>query len=150
MNLHQIVRRAITRVKPDEAFTVYRSVGQQNSGGIMTACYRRVDGFTGQWQSEGDAALYHAELGSQSTIQRKLYLYAPDDAATRPWSVYRKESRGGDLILDSRGDWWMVAAVLEDYSAVGWECLRVTLQQTPPRVTLVDESEEGGDGDQGA
>lgn len=143
LNLHGIVRGAINRNKPDAPFTIFRAVGQKNEGGIMVALYRMVEGFTGQWQSEGDAALYHAELGSQSTIQRKLYLYAPADAATRPWAVYRKGSRGGDLIQDDRGDYWLVAAVLEDFSDVGWESLRVTLQQTPVRITLVDESREG-------
>lgn len=142
LNLHAIVRPAINANKPDEAFTVYRSVGQTNVGGVITATYEEVTGYTGQFQSEGDTALYHAELGTQSTITRKLYLYAPDDVDTRVWSVYRKNSRSGDFIKDANNDYWLVTAVIEDFSAVGWECLRVTLQQTPPKITLAEEDSE--------
>ena len=92
---------------------------------------------------EGDSALYHADMGTQSTIKRKVYLYAPDDVKTRTWSVYRKESRSGDFLKDTKDDYWLVEAVLEDFSAVGWECLRVTLQQTEPKITL-EEIADGG------
>ena len=143
LNLHNIVRPAITANKPDEPFTVYRSVGQRNVKGVMTAIYAEIDGYTGQFQSEGDSALYHADMGTQSTIKRTVYLYAPDDTKTRAWSVYRKESRSGDFLRDSRGDYWLVEAVLEDFSAVGWECLRVTLQQTEPKITLEEVSDGG-------
>ena len=129
LNLHNIVRPAITANKPDEPFTVYRSVGQRNVKGVMTAIYAEIGGYTGQFQS--------------GTIKRKVYLYAPDDTKTRAWSVYRKESRSGDFLKDSRGDYWLVEAVLEDFSAVGWECLRVTLQQTEPKITLEGGSDGG-------
>jgi hypothetical protein len=136
LNLHSLVRGVITVNKADSPFTVYRSVGQQNVGGIMTALYIKIEGYTGQWQSEGDSALYHADLGTQSTITRKVYLYAPKDKSSRVWSVYRLNSRSGDYLQDDEGNYWLVTAVLEDFSDVGWESLRVTLQQTAPKITI--------------
>lgn len=137
LNLHAIVRPAISMNKADAPFTVFRSVGQKNVRGVLTAIYERYNGYTGQFQSEGDSALYHAELGTQSTIIRKLYLYAPDNLKDRVWSVYRTQSRSGDFIRDQKGQYWSVTAVLEDFSECGWECVRVTLQQVKP--TLKDK-----------
>lgn len=136
LNLHDIVRGVIPANKADSPFTVYRSVGQQNVGGIMTALYTEHTGYSGQWQSEGDSALAHADLGAQSTIIRKVYLYAPKDKSTRVWSIYRLNSRSGDYLKDDENNYWLVTAVLEDFSDVGWECLRVTLQQTAPKITI--------------
>ena len=134
LNLHDIVRPAITFNKADSGFTVFRSVGQVNNRGVITAIYERYDGFKGQFQSEGDSALYHADLGTQSTVIRKLYLYAPDNISDRVWSVYRNQSRSGDFIRDDKGEYWLVSAVLEDFSQCGWECVRVTLQSVKPSI----------------
>lgn len=134
INLHDIVRPAITFNKADSGFTVFRSTGQTNTRGVITATYARQDGYKGQFQSEGDSALYHAELGTQSTVIRKLYLYAPDDLKSRVWSVYRTQSRSGDYIRDEKGQYWLVTAVLEDFSECGWECVRVTLQSVKPSI----------------
>lgn len=138
LNLHAIVRPAINMNKQDLPFTVYRSIGQKNVKGVVTAYYSKQVGYMGQIQSEGDSALYHAELGTQSTITRKIYLYAPDDLKTRVWSIYRKQSRSGDFIQDNKGQLWLVTAVLEDFSEVGWESVRVTLQQS--EVKILDEN----------
>ena len=134
LNLHDIVRPAITFNKADNPFIVFRSVGQTNNRGVVTAIYERIDGFKGQFQSEGDSALYHADLGTQSTIIRKLYLYAPDNLKDRVWSVYRNQARSGDYIRDENNQYWLVTAVLEDFSQCGWECVRVTLQNVKPSI----------------
>ena len=74
LNLHDIVRNAITVNKSDAPFTVYRSVGQVNVDGMIKAEYIEVPGYTGQWQSEGDSALYHAELVlSQPSSESFIY-----------------------------------------------------------------------------
>ena len=39
LNLHAIVRGAITSVHPDETVTLYQSTGQSNNYGIVTAQY---------------------------------------------------------------------------------------------------------------
>ena len=85
--------------------------------------------------------MYHAELGTESTVIRKIYLYAPDDLNDRVWSVYRTKSRSGDYIRDNKGQFWLVPAVLEDFSEVGWECIRVTLQTVKPEI----KDENGND-----
>lgn len=45
----------------------------------MTAFYAPAENILGNFQSEGDAALDHANLAGQNTIIRKLYLYASND-----------------------------------------------------------------------
>ena len=143
MNLHDIVRNAINVNLEDQPFTLIRSCGQMNIDGDIVSYYENVNGLKGNFQSEGDAALDHAQLAAQNTIVRRLYLYAPDDKAKRPWSIYRPLARSGDYILDKNEDYWLVVAVLEDFSEAGWECLRVQLQQTPPSITYKPEDESG-------
>ena len=136
MNLHAIVRGAINANNPDAAFTLYRYAGDQFSKGVKTALYEKVEGLSGNFQSEGDAALSFQNLAGQNTITRKLYLCAPADEASRPWAVYRPLGRGGDYVADATGRWWKVDAVEEDFSADGWECLRVVLQNEAPAIQL--------------
>ena len=64
-------------------------------------------------------------------------MYASDDRAGRPWAMYRPLARSGDFVKDKRGDFWYVIAVTEDFSQVGWECLRVQLQQVAPELNIV-------------
>ena len=125
MNLHNIVRGAIQSNLPDEEFTLYRSIGQVNNDeGIMTASYSEGETIKGNFQSDSDASLHFSGLSAQNTIIRKLYVYATDDRAGRPWAMYRPLARSG-------------IAVTEDFSQVGWECLRVQLQQVVPELNIV-------------
>ena len=141
MNLHNIVRGAITVNKDDEAFTLIRSVGKQVINSVSVESYVEVPGFKGQWQSEGDAALNFANMAAQNTITRRLYLYADSDRQTRAWSIYRPLARSGDYVVNSHGEWWQVTAVVEDFSDVGWEQLRVTFQQVKPKLNIIPEGE---------
>ena len=145
MNLHDIVRGAINSVHPDQTFSLYRSVGSQVINGVRIAAFQKLDGFTGNFQSEGDAALSFSNNAAQNTITRKLYLYATSDRATRPWTAYRPLARSGDYILNSQGEFWKVDAVVEDFSDDGWEQLRVTLQQTDPELTVLNDDTGGAD-----
>ena len=137
LNLHHIVRSAINANYPDARLELFRSTGQSNVGGVMTATYAPPVPVWGNFQSEGDAALSHADLAGQNTIIRRLYLYADRDRRTRPWSIYRPLARSGDYVRDDRGGYWLVTAVTEDFSDVGWECLRVTFQTTAPTLTVI-------------
>ena len=138
MNLHKIVRGAIESNYPDDTLTLYRSVGQVNNDeGICVAGYAPGITIKGNFQPEGDAALNFSGLSAQNTIIRKLYVYASDDRAGRPWAMYRPLARSGDYVKDKRGDYWYVIAVTEDFSQVGWECLRVQLQQVAPELNIV-------------
>lgn len=151
LNLHAIVRSAINANYQDAKLKIYRSLGQQNVNGLVTAAYAPAEDIEGNFQSESDAALDHAELAGQNTIIRKLYLFACDDRKTRPWSIYRPLARSGDYIEDSYGGLWLITAVLEDFSSAGWESVRCTFQQTPVNLTIVeddnDEKEDETDSD---
>ena len=138
MNLHDIVRGAITINLEDQSFTLLRSTASGVTNGVRVAKYVKVEGLKGNFQSEGDAALNFSNNAAQNTIVRRLYLYADSDRATRAWSIYRPLARSGDYIVNAKGEYWQVSAVIEDFSDAGWECLRVTFQQTDPKLTIVE------------
>lgn len=150
LNLHDIVRPAITRNLADESCTLYRSAGQVMLKGVASNVYNAIT-ITAQWQSEGDSALDHANLAGQNTTIRRVYLYAANDAQARAWGLYRPLGRTGDYLLDAAGRYWLVVAVTEDYSAAGWECLRVQLQTKTPVIELApDDNSGGGSGESGS
>lgn len=138
MNLHDIVRGAINVNLEDQSFTLLRSEGSSVVNGVRVSKYRKVEGLKGNFQSEGDAALNFSNNAAQNTIIRRLYLYADSDRATRAWTIYRPLARAGDYVLNDKGEYWQVSAVIEDFSDAGWECLRVTFQQTDPKLTIVE------------
>ena len=142
MNLHAIVRGAITRVHDDQSFSILRSLPTTVVNGVRVSQYEKIDGFTGNFQSEGDAALSYSNNAAQNTIVRRLYLYATDDRATRPWTIYRPLARSGDYIVNAKSEYWKVEAVVEDFSDDGWELLRVTFQQTEPKLAIVETTTE--------
>ena len=83
LNLHAIVRQAINANYADETFKLYRSVGQKNVGGIVQAYYAPPEEIQGNFQSEGDSALDHANLagvGSSYTSPLLLYRYADNQS----------------------------------------------------------------------
>lgn len=142
MNLHAIVRGAITRVHDDQSFSILRSLPTTVVNGVRVSQYEKIDGFTGNFQSEGDAALSYSNNAAQNTIVRRLYLYATDDRANRPWTIYRPLARSGDYIVNAKSEYWKVEAVVEDFSDDGWELLRVTFQQTEPKLAIVEPATE--------
>lgn len=136
LNLHAIVRGAITSNFEDQVFTLYRSLGMQNYEGMAVNTYQAGEEIKGSFQPEGDSALDHANLAGQNSSIRKLYVYASNDSNSRPWALYRPLARTGDYLTDVNGTWWYVIAVEEDYSAAGWECLRVQMQDKDPKLTI--------------
>ena len=150
MNLHDIVRGAINRVHDDQPFSILRSLPTTVTNGVRVATYQQIDGFYGNFQSEGDAALNYSNNAAQNTIIRRLYLYASPDRQTRPWTIYRPLARSGDYVLNDKGEYWKVDAVVEDFSDDGWEQLRVVFQQTPPKLNIQqpDPPQEETEGEQ--
>lgn len=142
MNLHAIVRSAINRVHDDQPFSILRSLPTTVVNGVRVSQYEKIDGFAGNFQSEGDAALSYSNNAAQNTIVRRLYLYATDDRANRPWTIYRPLARSGDYIVNAKSEYWKVEAVVEDFSDDGWELLRVTFQQTEPKLAIVETTPE--------
>lgn len=140
MNLHDIVRGAINVNLEDQSFTLLRSTASGVTNGVRVAKYVKVEGLKGNFQSEGDAALNFSNNAAQNTIIRRLYLYATSDRSTRAWTIYRPLARAGDYVLNDKGEYWQVSAVIEDFSDAGWECLRVTFQQTDPKLTIIEDT----------
>ena len=57
LDLHTVVRGAVTAVHPDERVVRYRSVGQSNVRGKMVPAYAEPETLDAQIQSEKDDAL---------------------------------------------------------------------------------------------
>lgn len=146
MNLHNLVRGAITGVNADEAFTLNRSLGSfERDYETMTNVPLVSVGETvkGQMQSLKPDADIQTERLNLNSIVRRVYLYATDDLETRPSALYRPLARTGDFLTDARGQQWMIDAVLEDFSSEGWVSVQVILQQPPQ--TLKEVADEQSD-----
>lgn len=147
LNLHDIVRKAITYNYADGVFKLYRSKGQVNLKGLITASYAPAITIKGNFQSEADANLAHANLAGQNSITRKLYLYATSDREQRAWAIYRPLARSGDIIEDEHGGYWEVHAVEEDFSDAGWLALRCIYQSEPITLNIVEDDTDDGTSD---
>ena len=148
LNLHALVRTAITAVYPDEHVTLYRSVGQDHAQGRLLPLYAPPVALRAQVQSAGAGALGHRDGTGHSEISRHMYVWASPD--TPPAQVLRPLARGGDLLRRSSAQghtWWLVTAVTEDFSAAagagpaaaghdnarwGWVLVVCTLQHKVP------------------
>ena len=84
-------------------------------------------------QSEGDAALFHADKAGANSIVRRFYLFTPKAFADQPAGIFRPLSRAGDYIIRKDGTVWAVDAVIDNFAGVNWLCVRATLQVQPPK-----------------
>lgn len=133
LNLHHIVRGAINAVHPDELLELVRSVGQDVSDdGFVVPCYAALKEIHGQVQTESEATLHFADMVGQNEHTRKIYLYAPKNLCKQAASIFRPLCRNGDFIRRADGTWWLITAVTENFSGVGWVCVRAVLQVNPP------------------
>lgn len=142
MNLHKIVRGAITSVSADIPCLLFVSTGK-------TAVLLRgdtaplfADGIPvrAQFQSKSPDAMTLANKVEATTTTRRIYLFAEDKPASRPWAQWRPLGRSGDYIKDPHGDYWLITAVLEDFSYEGWVSVEAVLQTTPVRLQLEPEA----------
>lgn len=144
MNLHDLVRGSITAVAGDLPASLYVMSGDQRRGerGEMLPIFNAPLKVRAQWQSlKADEIILSDGVSSASTV-RKVYLYATSDAAGRPWAMWRPNGRSGDLLKDDQGNYWLIDAVLEDFSHEGWVCVQAVLQTVAPRF-LVKEDVDG-------
>ena len=141
MNLHAIVRGAIPALHPDETVTLRQSVGQRNIRGRIVPVYAPAQTVTAQIQSLGSDDLRHAEAVNLTQRDRKAYLFAPAPT-TPPAGIIRPLSRNGDMIQRADGSWWLVTAMLEDFTASGWVCVGMVQQlEGPDRSASPDNTE---------
>lgn len=144
INLHAAVRSAITGLHPDEAVALRQSVGQQNVRGRITPVYAPEQTVQAQIQSLGQNDLAQAEQTSNTRVDRKAYLYAPNPALP-PQGIVRPLARNGDMLRRADGTWWLVTAMIEDFTASGWVCVGITQQVRGPDLSASDA--EGGSAD---
>ena len=130
INLHYIVRSSITNVHPDESIVLFHSTGQSNTDGIITPTYSDGLVFSAQVQPNSQS-LQHSDNVNITPITRRIYLFAPEDSV--PSGIIRPDGRTGDMIFRPRDStWWLITAVNEEYSSVGWELVTATQQEAPP------------------
>lgn len=147
INLHGLVRQAITTLHPDEAVTLRQSIGQRNERGRVTPVYGPAQAVQAQIQSLSQNDLAQKEATSNTRIDRKAYLFAPDTSLP-PQGIVRPLSRTGDMIQRSDGTWWLVTAMIEDFTASGWVCVGITQQVDGPDLSASEpEGEDEGAAD---
>lgn len=130
MNLHAIVRGAISAVNPDRLIT-WRS----NTGYTTSASGARVPNYTdftsvqAQIQSLSGKDLQHPSLLNVQGVARAVYMFGNVQGVVRP------DAKGGDLLVFSQvqggtPQTWLVAGVLETWTpdVAGWCKLGVVLQ----------------------
>lgn len=130
LNLHDIVRGAITAVHGDEDIVLYQSVGQKNIKGKIIPLYSKGIEAKAQVQPLGENSLAQTENANTTPDDDQAFVYSDKEL---PVTGIRRHpfARTGDFM--KRGDaWYLVTADLEDWSRVGWSNVRITLQITPP------------------
>jgi hypothetical protein len=143
MNLHGIVRGAVSALHPDISATLYRSTGRITiDDGSVQSVHAPGVPITAQKQSAEPETLFHRDMVSDTEITDKFYLFADHDPAKKVSGIYRPLSRGGDMLQLEDGTWWLVNEVLEDFSLSGWVSVLATLQVIPPDLSLKEQTHE--------
>jgi hypothetical protein len=134
MNLHVVANKLISRIHPNETCLLRRASGMSNDKGRMVPTFEPGVEVEAQIQSESADELAH-QMENVGSIEetRKAFLYASPAAGP----VSRPLAKGGDMLRRPDGTWWLVTAMMEDFTNAGWVLVRITLQVEGP---------EGGDG----
>ena len=130
--LHGIVRGAVTSVFGDEAISLVQSAGQANVNGRIIPTYSEPVAMRAQIQSMGSDELAHYEKTDSTKVYRKAWLN--ESAAYPVAGIVRRHARNGDFIRRADGSWWLVTAVIDDFSRAGWVSVAITLQTAGPVV----------------
>lgn len=123
MNLHGVVRGAITAVNPDISATYYKSTGYTtNANYNQVPAYQTFRNVRIQAQAMAEGAL----LGLAQTdninlehVVKKVYMYGNTQGIVRP------SEKGGDLIQFD-GNFWLVVKVSETWPQ--WSSVIVEMQ----------------------
>lgn len=128
INLHRIANTIIRDVHPNEQISLYQSKGQKNEKGKITPVYSAPVEMAAQVQTESDESLRHINNVNESDIIRRFYM-STESLDRRPSGLIRTFARTGDLIYrHGEASWWLVTAIVDDFSSVGWVCVRATQQ----------------------
>lgn len=129
MNLHGIVRGAITTVNPDRDITWLQSTGDTiETNGKQTPTYASPATISTQIQPLAGDDLRQIEYLNMQGVFRKVYAYGDIEGIVRP------ELKGGDLLqfaFNGTPRNWLVVHVLETWTpdAVGWCAVIAVLQE---------------------
>lgn len=138
VNLHNVVRSAITAIHPDENCILYQSIGQRNVKGKVTPVYAEPINVKANFQPLDTEALRHVEALSVTGVDEQVFMYSDEQ---RPVTGQQRiPTRTGDVI--QRGEtYWLVTAVFEDWTWDGWANVGVYRQSTPPDFTASEWSD---------
>ena len=118
LNLHAVVRGAITAIREDIAGTVYVSTGRTNTAGILTPTFAAVPAqLQVQAQSHG-ATTHDAGVLHQSSYYT-VYAFGNFNDVDRP------DGSGGDICAFN-GQFWAITKVIEWWPL--WCSFEVTRQ----------------------
>ena len=141
MNLHALANKAISRVNPNEPCLLFKSRGRSNVKGRVTGEYLPGVPVELQIQTESPDELARlAENAGSLEATRKAWVSV--GPGLEP--LDRFKAKGGDMVRRADGSWWLVTATLDDFAAVGWSCVKLTLQVEGPNVVEDPEPPEGG------
>ena len=137
INLHAVVRGAIESVHPDESCLLYQADGQVNDKGVIKAKYRPAQTVRANIQPLDTDALKHLERVDDAQASEQAFLYSDNSF---PVSGVRRfpTLRGGDFLQRADGTWYLITAILEDWSADGWANVGIQGQVTPPDFSVSD------------
>lgn len=131
VNLHAVVRGAITSIYPDETCTLYQANGQRNNKGLIQAVYLEPQEIQANIQPLDADRLKHMEKVNDMTATEQIFAYSDTD---NPITGIKRVPilRSGDFIQRADGTYWLITDVYEDWSSVGWCNAGITQQVTPP------------------
>ncbi|MBO7714401.1 MAG: hypothetical protein J6S85_12570 [Methanobrevibacter sp.] len=139
MNLHNIVRKAISSVNPDQEITVKVFSGVDNTGTYAVLTYTETTAIA-QVQPMNSEDIQFINNFNSSSIYKAMYIQGN-------WSgLNRVTENGGDLIKWNDKVWYVVS-VPEGWDATaGWTKVLVVAQTDSVSEPDDDESEGGLDG----
>lgn len=118
LDMHGIVRGAITSVNDDVPATWYSSTGYTNAQGILTPTYATT-GITAQVQAKDHSGLIHDRALNYATDITTVYAFGNLSDLERP-------SGKGNDILNFNNQWWAITRVNEWWPT--WCSVEVTRQ----------------------
>ena len=133
MNLHAIANKHVRKINPNEPCLLFKSLGQTNVKGQLFPLHAKGVEANLQIQSESaDRINNFGENIDSLEPTRKAWINASPGLAP----INRPKAAGGDIVQRMDGTWWLVTAMLEEFS--DWSGVRLTLQVEPPVVESDD------------
>ena len=149
LNLHSIVRTAITANFADETIQLVRSAGSINVKGRIQANYYPALTLRAQVQTLNGDDLQVIGETERTERDRKFYIMASPSMGTVPAGQVRvRVARTGDFIYrPAFSTFWKIYNVAEDFSPAGWVQVLASEQTEVPSDVLSAVTPDDGNGD---